>query len=129
MREPPWLLPRTCPGPCCSWSTTSTPRDCSCHAVAPPMTPPPTTATRIVTNFVGFAGRGPAYSTKVVLSELFVGEAEGDRLLGIQPPVAARPLALDLRLGERRALGEDGEQPLLQALGQLDALLDLADLA
>src|SRR4051812_19436054 len=109
MREPPWLLPRTCPGPNRSYSVTSTPRRASCHAVAPPITPPPTTATFMPSCLHAFCLRSEASVTLIAWKALHhpVGEAVGDRLVGVEPPVAPRPATLDLGDAERRPLGED----------------------
>src|SRR5947207_11112805 len=47
MRERPWLEPRTWSRSNCSSTVTSAPRSVSAHAAAQPITPAPTTATRV----------------------------------------------------------------------------------
>src|SRR4051795_3027708 len=77
MRAVPCEAPSVCPGPNCSNSTTSTPRRASAHAVAEPITPPPTTTTSVnrgVPGPSGPVGGGRSYVTE----ESFVrSEREG----------------------------------------------------
>src|SRR5579884_3424180 len=48
MRERPWLEPRAWSSSNCSYSVTSAPRAASAQAAAQPITPAPTTATRVI---------------------------------------------------------------------------------
>src|SRR3990170_4446275 len=58
-----------------------------------------------------------------------VDQAEPQGFIGVEPPVLARPLVLELTAGHLRATDEDAQDALLNLLHPSHRVLDLADLA